>query len=349
MITPKNLSGIKDLTGLLLLYAGLPIFLYSFCYDITMYLLKKLKNIFHSKKELLFYRDFQGFTGGHLKVWDYFNHAIQSKQYDPKIHFSPTTTWENNPWLNHEKINKAWQPEQANCLFLAGLDWNVLTKIPDVPIINFIQHIRHSVSTDPRYVFLQNKAIRICVSEEVTEALRDSQQVNGPIFTNPNGIDIQPLPVIKHRYNLLIAGLKQPSLAINLQKYLNIKNVKVLTNPLPRKDFLNIMNQAKITVFLPSSYNEGFFLPALEGMVLNTIVICPDCVGNRSFCKHDVNCLMPEYNIAGILTMIDIASSMSDSKRQTMLNNAKQTTKQYTLIQEQQNFLNILDNVKNIW
>ncbi|MFK5971008.1 MAG: glycosyltransferase [Candidatus Marithrix sp.] len=314
-----------------------------------MYLLKKLKNIFDSKKQLLFYRDFQSFTGGHLKVWDYFNHTLQSKQYYPQIHFSPTTIWENNPWLNHAQINKTWQLEQANCLFLAGLDWNVLTQIPDIPIINFIQHIRHSVPTDPRYIFLRNKAIRICVSEEVTEALRTSQQINGPIFTNPNGINIQALSIVKHRYNLLIAGLKQPTLAINLQKHLNIENVKVLISPLARKDFLNIINQAKITVFLPSSYDEGFFLPALEGMVLNTMVICPDCVGNRSFCKHYVNCLMPEYNITGILAMIDVALSMSESKRKIMLNNAKQTTQQYTLIQEQQNFLDILDNVTNIW
>ena len=312
-----------------------------------MHILTKFKNIFHSKKKLLFYRDFQGFTGGHLKVWDYFNHAIQSKLYYPQIYFSPTTTWENNPWS--KKVNKIWQPEQADCLFLAGLDWDVLTQIPDIPIINFIQHVRHSVPTDSRYIFLKNKAIRICVSEEVTESLRNTQQVNGPIFTNPNGIDVQALPIIQHRYDVLIAGLKQPELALNLQKHLKLKNIKVLTNPLPRTEFLNTINQAKITVFLPSSYDEGFFLPALEGMVLNTMVICPDCVGNRSFCKHNFNCLMPDHNITEILAMINIALSMSDSKRQTMLNNATQTAEQYTLVRERQNFLDILDNIPNIW
>jgi len=301
-----------------------------------------------SKHNLLFYRDFRGFTGGHLKVWDYFNHTNQSKLYQPQIYFSPETTWDNNPWLN-VSANKTWQPEQADCLFLAGLDWDALAENPEIPIINLIQHVRHAVPTDPRYIFLQNKAIRICVSEEVTEALQASQQVNGPIFTNPNGIDIQPLPEVNHSYDLLIAGLKQPDLAKKLSDFLALKNIKILTHQLPRTEFLTTINQAKITVFLPSTYDEGFFLPALEGMALNTMVICPDCIGNRSFCKHNFNCLMPDYTFDGLVAMINLALSMPKVNQQIILANAKQTSEKYTIIKERQKFLDILDNISQIW
>ncbi len=314
-----------------------------------MDILNKLKTIFNPYKKILFYRNFQGFTGGHLKVWDYFNHVNQSKQYNPQIYFSPATTWDNNPWLN-VRANQVWQPKQADCLFLAGLDWEILTENPEIPIINLIQHVRHAVPTDPRYGFLRNKAIRICVSEEVTEALHATQQVNGPIFTNPNGIDIQSLPEkANHSYELLIAGLKQPDLARKLQQALAGKNIKILTQQLPRTEFLATINQAKITVFLPSIYNEGFFLPALEGMALNTLVICPDCIGNRSFCKHNFNCLMPDYTFDELLKMSNMALSMPKLTHQTILANAKQTSEKYTIIKEQQKFVGILDNILQIW
>jgi glycosyltransferase involved in cell wall biosynthesis len=55
---------------------------------------------------------------------------------------------------------------------------------------------------------------------------------------------------------------------------------------------LNWINQAKITVFLPYRDIEGFYMPALEGMALGTLVVCPDCIGNRSFC-------LPGYNSLG--------------------------------------------------
>jgi hypothetical protein len=36
-----------------------------------------------SRQSILFYRDYGGFTGGHLKVWDYFNHVRFCQYYDP--------------------------------------------------------------------------------------------------------------------------------------------------------------------------------------------------------------------------------------------------------------------------
>ena len=36
-----------------------------------------------------------------------------------------------------------------------------------------------------------------------------------------------------------------------------------------------------MTLFLPNQ-REGVYIPGLEGMALGTLVVCPDCVGNRS-------------------------------------------------------------------
>ena len=78
------------------------------------------------KRTVLFYRDFRGFTGGHLKVWHYFNHVRHSIRHQPLIAFSADTVWnDTNPWLPiRDQALAAWDAEQADVLFLAGMDWS---------------------------------------------------------------------------------------------------------------------------------------------------------------------------------------------------------------------------------
>jgi GT2 family glycosyltransferase len=46
-------------------------------------------------------------------------------------------------------------------------------------------------------------------------------------------------------------------------------------------------------VFVQTSTHEGFCLPALEAMAAGCAVLCTDAHGNRDFCEHERNCLMP--------------------------------------------------------
>ena len=48
---------------------------------------------------VLFYRDFKRFTGGDLKVWDYFNHVRSSPRHSAHVRFSAESVWDaTNPW-----------------------------------------------------------------------------------------------------------------------------------------------------------------------------------------------------------------------------------------------------------
>jgi glycosyltransferase involved in cell wall biosynthesis len=47
-------------------------------------------------------------------------------------------------------------------------------------------------------------------------------------------------------------------------------------------------------VFIQSSTHEGFCLPVLEAMAAGCAVVCTDAHGNRDFCEHEGNCLMPD-------------------------------------------------------
>jgi len=47
-----------------------------------------------------------------------------------------------------------------------------------------------------------------------------------------------------------------------------------VTNQMLQADYLALISQVKIAVFLPH-LEEGFYLPPLEAMFMETLVICP--------------------------------------------------------------------------
>jgi hypothetical protein len=94
------------------------------------------------KKLVLFHRDLQRFTGGHLKVWNYFNHVRASDEYEPRIAFTRESKWDQtNPWRNAREFVVEWKPETADLLFLGGTDWRALQDRPPPPppIIRWIR------------------------------------------------------------------------------------------------------------------------------------------------------------------------------------------------------------------
>jgi hypothetical protein len=95
------------------------------------------------------------------------------------------------------------------------MDWaHVPMGVEDhVPVINLIQHPRHALPDDPRAAFLTRRATR-CVSEEVSQAIRQTGRANGPVHTIAAGVKGAPLSSVRERsIPVLICGLKNPALA----------------------------------------------------------------------------------------------------------------------------------------
>jgi glycosyltransferase involved in cell wall biosynthesis len=314
------------------------------------------------RQSILFYRDYGGFTGGHLKVWDYFNHVTFSRNYSASIYFTPQSSWDaSNPWLNLEKNFLLSQPlEHPDLIFMEGLDWQLLDERykhnSPVPIINLIQSFRHGYPDNPRYPFLQYKAIRICVSPEIKQYLEVHAKVNGELLVIPCGLDPTQIPESldweQKDDHILIAALKEPELGQTLQIELEKtgNKVELLTTQIARSEYLEQLNRARITVFLPNQKEgEGFYLPALEGMATGTLVICPDCIGNRSFCLPEYNCLRPDYRVESLLNAIQQALQCSQTQIEEILAHGKQTANEHNLLKERQAFLEIIDHVHEIW
>jgi glycosyltransferase involved in cell wall biosynthesis len=117
---------------------------------------------------------------------------------------------------------------------------------------------------------------------------------------------------------------------------------------LPRQLYLDYLSNARTSILLPG-LTEGFFLPALEAMALETIVGCPDCIGNRSVCIDGDNCFRPQYTSEEIAKAAEKALSLDVDTRKHLLANGKRTRMEHSLERERAAFLDILENLSEVW
>jgi len=315
-----------------------------------------------AKRLVYFYRRYRDFQGGHLKVYDYFTHILNSQDYEPKVFFTSDSVWDqDNPWINcrHLVLNE-WLPHQADLLFIAGNDWKAIPEKEraffNKPIINLIQGFRHCDPGNSLYAFLPNRAVRIAVSHEVAKAVIATGMANGPVITIPNGLNPysfpKPKPFNNRTIDLLIVGTKMPGLAGRLEAEINhvmpsliIRNI---SSKVPRITLLEMMADSKISLFLPLR-REGFYLPALEGMALKTLVICPDCLGNRSYFIADLNCFQPEYSDNSIIESIFKSISLNDLQVREIIQNAYKTSQSHNSQTERSSLFSIINRINDFY
>lgn len=314
------------------------------------------------KRQVYFYRSYNGFQGGHLKVFDYFMHFLGNELYEPKVFFTQNSICDDdNPWQNYKDyLLKKWRPEEADLIFLAGMDW---LAIPEKerrcyikPVINLIQGFRHCDPDTILYSFLPNRAVRIAVSHEVAKAVTATGIANGPVITIPNGLEPsgfpKPKPFNSRTIDLLIVGTKMPVLAEQLESKINHVMPSVLirniSSKIPRMTLLEMLADSKISLFLPLR-REGFYLPALEGMALKTLVICPDCLGNRSHCIADFNCIRPEYSENQILESIFRSISLNDLQAREIIESAYKTSQSHNSENERSSLFSVINSIYDLY
>ena len=309
---------------------------------------------------VLFICHFNEFSGGHLKVRDYFNHVASSSKYVPKVYFSPDTLWnDTNPWLGmKDKALKELDLNVADVIVITSSGWHMFSeeqrRDPKKPVINIIQAFRYADPMGDFYKFNKYKAIRICISPQVFSTMERVTGSGNGLFMVPIGLDYSCFPAPKsfteRSIDVLIGGIKDPKMAGSIEERLRAsgKIVRIVSSQIPRKEFLNLIADAKISVFLPKP-KEGFFLPPLEGMALGTMVICPAMTGGSDSYRDRVNCFRPANNADDIVTAINEAAGLTEKERQDMLRNAKRTADEHSLSKERDAFLKILDNINQIW
>lgn len=308
-------------------------------------------------KTVLFHRELLDFSGGHLKVHDYFRHVESDSRFSPKIYFTPSSIWtKRNPWhlLKSEKdaaLLDQFDLREADVLLLAGNDWLALSKAqrqaPPCPVINLIQHVRHADPNDERYRFLAYPATRICVSQEVADAVKGTGLANGEVLTIPNGLDFSgfpaPIPQPDRPTDVMVVGIKQLKMAQKITRKIRKTGLEVdlLDRNVPREEFLRRLSEARLAIFLPDP-TEGFYLPPLEAMVMETFVICPDCEGNRVFCHAGQNCLQPKMVPREFMNALKVANEMGAAGRAKFIEAGQTTAANHNIESERTAFLDIL-------
>jgi len=312
-------------------------------------------------RRVLFRRRFTAFFGSHLKVWDYFNHVNTIPGYEARIFLTPDSVPDRgNPWTSGDEMLAHWSPHDADLLFLSGTDWEGIAPTERDrfarPVINLVQALQNANPQDYRFPYLRHRAIRICCSDELHEAISATGCVNGPVFTIPNGLDrasMPPgMPAEARAHDLLIAGHKAPDLAARLAKSLAARHhglrLAVLTEVVSRNEFLAALADARTAILLPLP-TEGFYLPALEAMQVGTLVVCPDVGGNRSFCTGRTAIVPRNFGEAALLEAADRALALGMAERDAIVDAAAAVAAPYTLERERSLFEPILRNVDQLW
>ena len=313
-----------------------------------------------------FYREYTRLTGGQVKHADYFEHVRRSPGFAPKLMLGGAKLNERQERERQElwpvaasDLAAQWTPQTNDLLFLAGTDWRFLRSAGlehlGNPRLNLVQHVRHAHAGSELHGYLSQRAIRICVSDEVADAIRDTGRTNGPIIAIPNGIDIAPRPVRKAqprpaRPAIAIIDYKRPELGAALRRVLDQARIAyvALAGFLFRPAFLRLLAAVDVAVCLPHE-EEGFYLPALEAMASGCIAVTLDCVGNRGFCDDRRNCLIARPTAQSLCAAVQEAIGFPPETRKAMLREASDTVRRHSLAAERTRFHALLEDIDNIW
>ena len=256
-----------------------------------------------------------------------------------------------------------WEPGRRDLLFLAGVDWRYPAECGldtvAIPRINLIQGVRHAREGTELYGYLAERAIRICVSREVADAISATGRTRGPVLTIPNGIDVTPFEPTREgspvgyelrRTAVTIAGYKSTELARGLSERLDAEHIehRLLTKFVDRDTFLSLLAEGRVAVCLPYA-EEGFYLPALEAMASGAIVVTLDCVGNRGFCRHDESCLVAEPSPESLFRATKRALALSAPELGHMHRLARDTAAGHSLEAERRRFHEVLGDIDRLW
>ena len=316
-----------------------------------------------------FHRAYERLTGGHVKHAHYFEHVSRLDGYSRRLVFDSAAVDERLgqqraelwPTARGERV-EGWHPGERDILFLAGTDWRYHAQAGmddiGIPRINLIQHVRHGHPGTELHGYLDKRAVRICVSEEVADSIRATGRANGPVFVIPNGTERPPAEVDcdgsvgfgERPETVTVVGYKRGDLATALCRRLDEQGIAhlALDGFIGREAFLGLLERTRVAVCLPRPA-EGFYLPALEAMAAGCTVITLDCVGNRSFCRDKHNCLVAEPDVESLARTVGHALGLTPPDRQRLHANAADTVQAHSLETERKRFHGVLLDIDRLW
>ncbi|MEO9078303.1 MAG: glycosyltransferase [Rhodanobacter sp.] len=303
---------------------------------------------------MLIWRDYRGYTGGHGKFHDYVTHLEAHPDWSVMVYLTPDSVRDaGNPFLRMPgRLTDVWQPAKADALLVGGVDWQALPDVldPRLPIVNLVQHVRHADAAAPMRRFLSRRAIRICNSTAVAEAVTATGEANGPLCVIDSAVDTEMLAQtgqLPCRVDVFIDAAKQPELGRAVASRLSDLRVHLHIKRLPFTDYVQAMASARIVLPLPDP-TEGIYLPGLNAMAMGRALVQPDCVGSRVYVRDGENALVPPRD----------ADALADAVRRLHDDPALQahlvaaglrTAVRFNMARERTQFHHLLDEIDELW
>ena len=315
---------------------------------------------------MLFVMPFSGVGGGNVKVLHYLEHAracgirvgLWITQDDGPVDWSPVS-------VSDVHIPTPTTLDEWDSIFFTWPgDWPEISKRisptrPDPQIIHIIQHVRH---VDPDFIdgyalrLLNTQPFsRICVSPEVHDVIKPHVANDSFLATIPNVIDTR---IFHPSFRLLPSAEPRTVLytnwktrfgdhirqAWNSTPTANTLKFESVNEMISQHELAKRLRTADIFIGTPNK-TEGFYLTPMEAMASKVVVVCPDVVGNRSFCVPNVTCLMPEYedltgHIQALERLID-----DHHLRQTIVRNGYRAARTRQWWDERSAFLKFLQSI----
>jgi hypothetical protein len=260
-------------------------------------------------KTISFHRQYLSYTGGHQKVRDYIGHTITESKFKPMIWLNNKSKVRSGLFDEIEGLayQESYAPSEADIVFLAGMDWDAYRPFFDERQVklNLIQHVRHADESHPLFKFLNHKAIRICVSDAVREAIEPF--ANGPCITIKMGHQLPKMKLTK-KHDLYILATKQPELGAKIKLWALNEGYTVFMHDhsVERELVHQAMAQSRIALVLPNK-TEGFYLPGIEAMGLADWAVVPDCIASREYSVNNANITMCHLSFGGCIEAIQLA------------------------------------------
>ena len=322
------------------------------------------------QRTIWFHRAFKGVTGGEIKHSQYFDHARRMPGFAARVAFTGEPLGEalarerRSLWpVGDIDGGAGWTPAEADVLFVAGTDWRYLSAMAldgtNHPRVNLVQHVRHAKPETELWSYLPRRAIRICVSAEVADAIAATGRPRGPIVAIPNATDLPPWewgePSSRSAWaarprRITIIGYKRPELAMAVSNCLTRRCLAhdIVIGFRGRGAFLGLLAETKVAVCLPNP-TEGFYLPALEAMASGCVVVTLDAVGNRGFCRDGENCILARPGAEALASAAAHASRLSDAARDSLLAGAAETVAAHAPHVERKRFHAVLGDLDRLW
>jgi hypothetical protein len=170
---------------------------------------------------MLFPRDFKATpdgsmrtSGDHVKVRDYFEHALAHPELDPYIYFTPRSVletsdvWEGVP---AERIVRDLDVSRYDLFFVTGKEWKLLPRgIEGGRLIQFVQSIRQCDPAHHLFHYFKRPAHRICTSDAVAAAAAPDVREEAVVIANGIPLDIFRPGETRRERSVLVWGRKNP-------------------------------------------------------------------------------------------------------------------------------------------